>query len=128
MRWRFPAETSRASDQASASIPPPHTPFLPGSQKADSRLFLVPHCLVGSFRYVDEDDGEVSKEKLTIYVQAQNDPDNHVFVFFPKEPKVGVKKIKEYAEKMKEANVSNAIIIVPTALTPYCTNARPASS
>ena len=79
--------------------------------------------MVGSFRYVDEDDGEVSKEKLTIYVQAQNDPDNHIFVFFPKEPKVGVKKIKEYAEKMKEANVSNAIIIVPTALTAFAKSA-----
>ena len=68
-------------------------------------------------------DDEVDKEKLTIYAQDKTDPDKQIFVFFPKEPKVGVKKIKEYAEKMKEAEVSNTILVVPTALTAFAKSA-----
>ena len=44
---------------------------------------------------MDQDDKEVDKEKLTIFAQGQDDSDNQIFVFFPKEAKVGVKKIKE---------------------------------
>ena len=66
---------------------------------------------------MDQDDKEVDKEKLTIFAQGQDDSDNQIFVFFPKEAKVGVKKIKDYAEKMKEADVKSAIVVVRTALT-----------
>ena len=74
-------------------------------------------------KYVDLDTEEVDKEKLTIFCEFRNDPDKQIFVFFPKEAKVGVKKIKEYAEKMKEAGVSNAILVVPTSLTAFAKSA-----
>ena len=72
---------------------------------------------------MDQDDKEVDKEKLTIFAQGQDDSDNQIFVFFPKEAKVGVKKIKDYAEKMKEADVKSAIIVVRTALTAFAKSA-----
>jgi len=71
---------------------------------------------------LDEGD-EVDKEKLTIYATYKDDPEQQIFVFFPKEAKVGVKKIKEYAEKMKDASVANAILVVPTALTAFAKSA-----
>ena len=72
---------------------------------------------------MDQDEKEVDKEKLTIFAQGQDDSDNQIFVFFPKEAKVGVKKIKDYAEKMKEADVKSAIIVVRTALTAFAKSA-----
>jgi len=74
-------------------------------------------------KFMDQDDKEVDKEKLTIFAQGQDDSDNQIFVFFPKEAKVGVKKIKDYAEKMKEADVKSAIIVVRTALTAFAKSA-----
>ncbi len=65
----------------------------------------------------------MDKEKLTIYATHKDDPDTQIFVFFPKEAKVGVKKIKEYAEKMKDAGVANAMLVVPTALTAFAKSA-----
>ena len=69
------------------------------------------------------DGEEISKDKLTIFAQDKDDPDSQIFVFFPKEAKVGVKKIKEYAEKMKDAEVSSAILVVPVALTAFAKSA-----
>merc|ERR1719313_1277652 len=77
----------------------------------------------GLEKFMDQDDKEVDKEKLTIFAQGQDDSDNQIFVFFPKEAKVGVKKIKDYAEKMKEADVKSAIIVVRTALTAFAKSA-----
>ena len=42
-----------------------------------------------------------------------------IFVFFPDEEKVGVKKIKEYATRMKDEAVSCAVIVVQQHLTPF---------
>jgi DNA-directed RNA polymerase I, II, and III subunit RPABC1 len=74
-------------------------------------------------KYANGGDDEVDKDAIVIYATDKTDPNKQIFVFFPKEPKVGVKKIKEYAEKMKEAEVSNAILVVPTALTAFAKSA-----
>jgi len=41
-----------------------------------------------------------------------------MFVFFPDEPKVGIKTIKSYCQRMQEENISRAIIVVQQGMTP----------
>lgn len=41
-----------------------------------------------------------------------------MFVFFPEEPKVGIKTIKTYCTRMQEDNIHRAIIVVQTGMTP----------
>lgn len=41
-----------------------------------------------------------------------------MFVFFPEEPKVGVKTIKSYCQHMQKENISRAIIVVQSGMTP----------
>jgi DNA-directed RNA polymerase I, II, and III subunit RPABC1 len=49
----------------------------------------------------------------------QEDPTNHIFVFFPDDPKVGVKTIKTLAERMRNEDTKRAIMVVQTAMTPF---------
>jgi len=39
---------------------------------------------------------QISRELLTIHVQKKDDPTEQLFVFFPDDPKVGVKPIRKY--------------------------------
>ena len=43
---------------------------------------------------------------------------DQMFVFFPDEPKVGIKTIKTYCQRMQEENISRAIIVVQSGMTP----------
>jgi hypothetical protein len=49
----------------------------------------------------------------------QDDPTDQIFVFFPEEPKVGVKTIKTLAERMREQMVQRAIMVVQSSMTPF---------
>ena len=43
---------------------------------------------------------------------------DQMFVFFPEEPKVGIKTIKTYCQRMQEENIYRAIIVVQMGMTP----------
>lgn len=43
---------------------------------------------------------------------------DQMFVFFPEEPKVGIKTIKTYCQRMQEENITRAIIVVQIGMTP----------
>lgn len=59
-----------------------------------------------------------SRNDLSILVAHNDDPTDQMFVFFPEEPKVGIKTIKTYCQKMQEENISRAIIVVQSGMTP----------
>ncbi|KAJ9512959.1 hypothetical protein QJQ45_029094 [Haematococcus lacustris] len=59
------------------------------------------------------------KEDLTILVPRIDDPTEQIFVFFPEEVKVGVKTIKNLAERMKVESVTRAIMVISANLTPF---------
>ncbi|CAM9945394.1 unnamed protein product [Heterosigma akashiwo] len=64
-----------------------------------------------------------SRESLTILVEKENDPTDQLFVFFAEDEKVGVKPIKTYCERMKEENVTKAIMVVRGGITPFAKQA-----
>ena len=43
---------------------------------------------------------------------------DQMFVFFPEEGKIGIKTIKTYCQRMQEENITRAIIVVQTGMTP----------
>jgi len=62
---------------------------------------------------------EPGKDDLTVLAPKQDDPTEQIFVFFAEDPKVGVKTIKTYAERMRGEGVNRAIMVVQVALTPF---------
>lgn len=68
--------------------------------------------------------GDVPKRNdQTILAEHESDAKDQIFVFLPDEEKVGVKTIKNYCELMQEANVSRAILVVKTNVTPHARQA-----
>ncbi|KAK6179974.1 hypothetical protein SNE40_012211 [Patella caerulea] len=59
-----------------------------------------------------------SRSDLIVLVAHNDDPTDQMFVFFPDEPKVGIKTIKTYCQRMQEENISRAIIVVQLGMTP----------
>lgn len=43
---------------------------------------------------------------------------DQMFVFFPEEPKIGIKTIKTYCQRMQEETITRAIIVVQQGMTP----------
>lgn len=58
------------------------------------------------------------RSDLIVLVAHNDDPTDQMFVFFPDEPKVGIKTIKTYCQRMQEENIHRAIIVVQTGMTP----------
>ncbi|KAI3878557.1 hypothetical protein MKX03_006026 [Papaver bracteatum] len=58
------------------------------------------------------------REDLDIKKSKRNDDDDQIYVFFPDEPKVGVRTMKIYTERMKNDEVYKAILISQQNLTP----------
>lgn len=93
-------------------------------------------------------EGRPRRTDLTVLVAHNDDPTDQMFVFFPgeflntvsslplamlcvqqlcddsgvvhltEEPKVGIKTIKMYCQKMQEQNITRAIIVVQMGMTP----------
>jgi len=59
------------------------------------------------------------RDDLTIFVAKKEDPTDQIFVFFPEEVKVGVKTIKNLAERMRNQGVKRAIMVVQQNMTPF---------
>ena len=63
------------------------------------------------------------RDALTLLVQKRDDPSDMIFVFWPADPKVGVKPIKRYMDRMNEEKVKHAILIVQQNLTAFARQA-----
>ena len=63
------------------------------------------------------------RDGLTLLVQKRDDPTEQIFVFWPVDPKVGVKPIKRYMERMNEEDVKRAILVVQQNLTAFARQA-----
>ncbi|XP_016550376.1 DNA-directed RNA polymerases II and IV subunit 5A isoform X2 [Capsicum annuum] len=61
----------------------------------------------------------MKREDLVIQKGKRNNSSDQIYVFFPEEPKVGVKTMKTYTERMKKEDVFQAILIVQQNLTPF---------
>ncbi|CDP10286.1 unnamed protein product [Coffea canephora] len=61
----------------------------------------------------------MKREDLVINKSKRNDSSDQIYVFFPEEPKVGVKTMKTYTNRMKNENVFRAILVVQQNLTPF---------
>ena len=53
-----------------------------------------------------------------VLVAHNDDPTDQMFVFFPDDPKIGIKTIKTYCTRMQEENITRAIIVVQQGMTP----------
>lgn len=69
--------------------------------------------------FMDKFGPDVRREDLTIMASKKDDPTEQVFVFFPDEPKVGVKTIKLLAERMRNEGVQRAIMVTQANMTPF---------
>ncbi|KAM7475535.1 hypothetical protein LguiB_022778 [Lonicera macranthoides] len=61
----------------------------------------------------------MKREDLVIKKFKRNNNSDQIYVFFPEEPKVGVKTVKTYTNRMKEDDVVRAILVVKQNLTPF---------
>lgn len=59
-----------------------------------------------------------ARSDLIVLVAHNDDPTDQMFVFFPEDPKVGIKTIKTYCQRMQEENITRAVIIVQAGMTP----------
>ena len=62
--------------------------------------------------------GEPNRSKLIVLVSHNDDASEEMYVFFPDEPKVGVKTVLEYITRLKQESVHHAIIIYSKAISP----------
>ena len=66
---------------------------------------------------------EPQRDQLSILTEKADDPNDQLFVFFPADDKVGVSPIKTFVLRMKEENVTRAIIVIKNDLTHFAKQA-----
>ncbi|XP_062146780.1 DNA-directed RNA polymerases II and IV subunit 5A-like isoform X2 [Alnus glutinosa] len=70
-------------------------------------------------QFKDKYGESMKREDLVINKAKRNNSSDQIYVFFPEEPKVGVKTMKTYSQRMKSENVFTAILVVQQSLTPF---------
>lgn len=73
--------------------------------------------------FLDKFGAHPTRDMMTLLVEKMADPSDTLFVFFPEDLKVGVKPIRNYCNRMKEENVSSAILVVQEGITPFAKQA-----
>lgn len=73
--------------------------------------------------FLDKFGENFKREDLYMFKAKIDDPNDHIFVFFPSEPKLNVKIAKRYAERMRTENVLRGIIVTKDAPTPIAKRA-----
>ncbi|ESP05159.1 hypothetical protein LOTGIDRAFT_151960 [Lottia gigantea] len=58
------------------------------------------------------------RSDLIVLVAHNDDPTDQMFVFFPDEPRVGIKTLRPYIKRMEEENITRAVIVVQVGMTP----------
>ncbi|KAJ7969580.1 DNA-directed RNA polymerases II and IV subunit 5A [Quillaja saponaria] len=61
----------------------------------------------------------MKREDIVINKSKKDNSSDQIYIFFPEEPKVGVKTMKTYTNRMKSENVFRAILVVQQNLTPF---------
>jgi DNA-directed RNA polymerase I, II, and III subunit RPABC1 len=62
--------------------------------------------------------GQPNRSQLILLVAHNDDPTDQMFVFFPDEPKVGIKTINFYIKQMEEEIITRAIIVIRQGMSP----------
>ncbi|KAL6958890.1 DNA-directed RNA polymerases II and IV subunit 5A [Sarracenia purpurea var. burkii] len=90
-------------------------------QMLRDRGYVVPDQEVDMTKqqFIQKVGDNVKREDLLIRKSMRNDSSDEIYVFFPEEPKVGVKTMKNYTNRMKSDNVFRAILVVQQNLTPF---------
>ena len=69
--------------------------------------------------FVEKFSAMPNREALTILVQKKDNPTDQIFVFWPTDPKIGVKPIQRYFEKMRQDEVKRGIVVVQQQMTNF---------
>uniref|UniRef100_A0AC34QWB5 RPB5 homolog n=1 Tax=Panagrolaimus sp. JU765 TaxID=591449 RepID=A0AC34QWB5_9BILA len=59
-----------------------------------------------------------SRADLMVLANHTDDPTNQILVFFPEEPKIGIKTIKTICQQMQDQKITRAIVVVQAGMTP----------
>ncbi|GMT14809.1 hypothetical protein PFISCL1PPCAC_6106, partial [Pristionchus fissidentatus] len=73
---------------------------------------------LAQFKETFAQSGRPTRAELTVLVAHNDDPTDQMFVFFPDDTKIGIKTIKAICQQMQEQNITRAIIVVHTGMTP----------
>ncbi|EYU34199.1 hypothetical protein ABFS83_03G035000 [Erythranthe nasuta] len=71
------------------------------------------------YQFLQKYGENMKREDLVINKGLRNNSSDQIYIFFPEEPKVGVKTMKTYTNRMKEEGVHRAVLIVQQNLTPF---------
>ncbi|XP_049348739.1 DNA-directed RNA polymerases II and IV subunit 5A-like [Solanum verrucosum] len=74
---------------------------------------------MSKYEFLQKYGENMKREDLVLQKAKRNNSSDQIYVFFPEEPKVGVKTVKTYTERMKKEDVFQAILIVQQNLTPF---------